>query len=149
MKYNWLALVAFSALMPLFSCKEVQNSSGNPVPRIQLIRVEPLTVKQFSDTLKITLAYEDGDGDLGFENADINSLEVQDERLDKPDYYYLPPQAPVDASIRIKGQLTMKLRSLFLLGSGNTETTVLSIRVRDRAGNYSNTIKTQEITITR
>lgn len=149
MKYNWLALVAFSALTPLFSCKEVQNTTGNPVPRIQLLRVEPLSVKEFTDTLKITLAYEDGNGDLGFENADINSIEVQDERLDKPDYYYLPPMAPLESEIHIKGQLTLKLRSLFLLGSGNTETTVLSIRVRDRAGNYSNSIKTPEITITR
>jgi len=133
----------------LNSCKEVLNTTGNPVPRIALIKIEPTQVKQFTDSLKITFNYEDGDGDLGNDNADINSLEVQDERLAKPDFYYVPPMAPVDAKIRIKGQMTMNLRNVFLLGTGNIETTSFTVRLKDRAGNWSNPIKTPEITITR
>jgi len=133
----------------LNSCKEVLNTTGNPVPRIALIKIEPTQVKQFTDSLKITFNYEDGDGDLGNDNADINSLEVQDERLAKPDFYYVPPMAPVDAKIRIKGQMTMNLRNVFLLGTGNIETTSFTVRLKDRAGNWSNLIKTPEITITR
>jgi len=78
-------LILFPAFM--FSCKETTNLTGNPVPRIALVKIEPTIVTQFADSLKITLSYEDGDGDLGFVNADINSLEVQDERLAKPDFY--------------------------------------------------------------
>jgi hypothetical protein len=74
---------------------------------------------------------------------------VQDERLQKTDTYYIPPLAPTDAKIRIKGQLTMNLRNVFLLGTGNIETTSFTLRIKDRAGNFSNPIKTPEITITR
>lgn len=140
-------LILFPAFM--FSCKETTNLTGNPVPRIALVKIEPTIVTQFADSLKITLSYEDGDGDLGFVNADINSLEVQDERLAKPDFYYVPPLAPVDSKIRIKGQLVMKLRNVFLLGSGNIETTSFTIKIKDRAGNVSNPVKTPEITINR
>ncbi len=136
--------------MPLLnSCKEVVNNTGNPVPRIALVKIEPTEVKQFTDSLKITFTYEDGDGDLGNDNADINSLEVQDERLTKADYYHVPPMAPVDAKVRIKGKMTMNLRNVFLLGTGNLETTSFTVRIKDRTGNWSNPIKTPEITIIR
>jgi len=61
----------------------------------------------------------------------------------------VPPLAPVDSKIRIKGQLVMKLRNVFLLGSGNIETTSFTIKIKDRAGNVSNPVKTPEITINR
>jgi hypothetical protein len=144
-----IALSLTGIMFLSFGCKEVVNTTGNPSPRIALVKIEPTTVKQFTDSLKITFTYEDGDGDLGFENADINSLEVQDERLQKTDTYYIPPLAPTDAKIRIKGQLTMNLRNVFLLGTGNIETTSFTLRIKDRAGNFSNPIKTPEITITR
>ena len=144
------AFILTLVFLPLLnSCKEVVNNTGNPVPRIALVKIEPTQVKQFTDSLKITFNYEDGDGDLGNDNADINSLEVQDERLTKADYYHVPPLAPVDARIRIKGQMTMNLRNVFLLGTGNLETTSFTVRIKDRAGNWSNPIKTPEITITR
>jgi hypothetical protein len=133
----------------LNGCKEEVITTGNPIPRIILVKIEPTQVKQFTDSLKITFSYEDGDGDLGNDNADINSLEVQDERLAKADFYHVPPLAPVDAKIRIKGQMTMNLRNVFLLGTGNTETTSFTVRIQDRAGNWSNPIRTPEITITR
>ncbi len=144
-----IALSLTGIMFLSFGCKEVVNTTGNPIPRIALVKIEPTIVKQFTDSLKITFTYEDGDGDLGFENADINSLEVQDERLQKTDTYYIPPLAPTDAKIRIKGQLTMNLRNVFLLGTGNIETTSFTLRIKDRAGNFSNPIKTPEITITR
>ncbi len=143
-----LLSVLFISLF-LNGCKEIVNTTGNPVPRIALVKIAPTEVKQFVDSLKITFTYEDGDGDLGNDNADINSLEVQDERLAKPDYYYVPPMAPVGEKIRIKGQMTMNLRNVFLLGTGNIETTSFTVRIQDRAGNWSNPIKTPEVTITR
>lgn len=135
--------------MLTLGCKETTISSGNPVPRIALVKIEPVIVKEFSDSLKITFSYEDGDGDLGFENADINSLEIHDERLQKPDYYYIPPLAPIGSSVNIKGRLTMKVKNIFLLGSGSAEITRFTLRIKDRAGNNSNPVTTPEITITR
>jgi hypothetical protein len=149
MKIILTIILTFVLFIPLNSCKEVVNTTGNPIPRIAFVKIEPSEVKQFTDSLKITFSYEDGDGDLGNDNADINSLEVQDERLAKADYYYVPPMAPVDAKIRIKGQMTMNLRNVFLLGTGNIETTTFTVRIQDRAGNWSNPIRTPEITISR
>jgi hypothetical protein len=147
---NITLLLSVLFIFPFLNgCKEVVNTTGNPVPRIALVKIAPTEVKQFVDSLKITFTYEDGDGDLGNDNADINSLEVQDERLAKPDYYYVPPMAPVGEKIRIKGQMTMNLRNVFLLGTGNIETTSFTVRIQDRAGNWSNPIKTPEVTITR
>ena len=149
MRYLYTSLILTATFGIFSNCKEVLNTTGNPVPRIALVKIEPTEVKQFTDSLKITFTYEDGDGDLGNDNADINSLEVQDERLAKPDFYYVPPMAPVDAKIRIKGQMTMNLRNVFLLGTGNIETTTFTVRIKDRSGNWSNPIRTPEITITR
>ena len=149
MKTLSAAILILISFLLLNGCKEVVNNTGNPVPRIALVKIEPTQVKQFTDSLKITFTYEDGDGDLGNDNADINSLEVQDERLKKPDYYYVPAMAPVDAKIRIEGKMTMNLRNVFLLGTGNIETTSFTVRIKDRAGNWSNPIRTPEITITR
>lgn len=127
--------------------KEVQFSEGNPVPVITLESTSKTSVVQFKDSLRVTIAYEDGDGDIGFENADINSLEIRDSRLSKPDMYYVPPQAPVDSKIHIKGTLQIQIRNMFLLGSGSAETTTLEIRLSDRAGNWSNKVTTPVITI--
>jgi hypothetical protein len=130
------------------SCtKEIQFSEGNPIPSIGLEKTTPTEITQFKDSLKVTISYEDGDGDLGFENADINSLEVKDSRLSKPDFYYVPPQAPVDSKISIKGTLNIQIKNMFLLGAGSTETTTLEIRIKDRAGNWSNKVTTPVITI--
>lgn len=147
----WIvSLVGFVLIGNTSSCtKETQSSEGNPVPSISLVSMEPATVKQFTDSLKITIQYNDGDGDIGFENADINSLEIKDSRLSKPDFYYVPPQAPLGSKIHIKGQLVVKLRNVFLLGTGASETTTMEIRLQDRSGNWSNKITTPEITITK
>jgi hypothetical protein len=57
--------------------------------------------------------------------------------------------APDGSKIHIKGTLVVKLKSLFLLGTGGMETTTLEIRLKDRAGNWSNKVTTPTITITK
>ena len=135
------------ALLP--ACKETEPIPVNPVPFISIDSLSRSEVKEFTDSLVIYVRYEDGDGDLGEINPDINSLEVQDQRFQKADTYFVPPQAPTDKTLRIQGRLTIRLRNLFLLGTGNAETTAFRIRLRDRAGNWSNSITTTNIAITR
>ena len=57
------------------------------------------------------------------------------------------PRAPEDAQVAIQGELEVELNALFLLGNGSEETTTYTLRIRDRAGNWSNTIITPTITI--
>lgn len=150
MNKPWVYILCAFVVLAFGGCtKYTQTSTGDPIPVIRLVNIEPTTVQQFKDSLKITFSYDDGDGDLGYENADINSLEVKDSRLQNPDMYYVAPLAPIGSKIHIQGELTLKLRNLFLLGSASTEKTVLEVRILDRAGHWSNKIITPEITITK
>jgi len=91
------------------------------IPTIELVKVIPESnqVQQYNDELTFTISYSDGDGDLGTEDADIPSIEVIDTR--DPDVlkfeYHLSPRAPA------------------------------KIRIKDRAGNWSNEVETEMITV--
>ena len=82
------------------SSKEQINITGNPIPLIKLISISSKQVKQFKDSLVITLEYTDGDGDVGETNPDINDLEIKDQRLSKADYYFVKPLTPPNANIK-------------------------------------------------
>ncbi len=92
--------------------------------------------------------YTDKNGDLGDVDPDERSLYVKDSRLPNPDMYHVKPLAPIsDKNIPIEGDLTVKLNSLFILGTGTTELTTLVIKMKDRAGNWTNELTSPQITI--
>jgi len=131
-----------------YGCKkEVMNDVGNPNPLIRLVSVSSKQLKQFKDSLTITIEYTDGDGDIGETNPDQNDLEIKDQRLSKPDFYFVKPLTPPNANIKVKGTIAVQIKNTFLLGTANSEITVFEIRLKDRAGNWSNSIKTDIITI--
>lgn len=131
------------------SCKKKKTETPpDPVPTIEVISVSPAVVKEFQDSILITLKYKDANGDLGDPSPDELSLYVKDSRLPNPDKYHVKPLAPITGEdIPIEGQVTIKLNSLFLLGTGNTELTTLSIKMKDRAGNWSAEVSSPQITI--
>ena len=131
------------------SCKDDLIKSGDPQPKIQFVSIQPNSVVQFEDSVVITISYEDGDGDLGDYSADSLSISIRDARLLKPDFYHLKPLAPENANVKIKGQLDIKLKNLFLLGKGKTEQTQFEIKLKDRKQNWSNTVTTSTIVINR
>jgi hypothetical protein len=135
------------ALVILGACKG-NEPIYDIIPEIRLVQAGPTSIQQFQDSVVVTIEYQDGDGDLGFVNPDSMSLRVQDSRLLAPDWYFVPPLAPVDQALSIEGQLTFKLNGTYLLGSGGSETIVYSVKIKDRTGNWSNEISTPEITIT-
>ncbi|NNC96048.1 MAG: hypothetical protein HKN92_10835 [Chitinophagales bacterium] len=140
-----LALTYLSCGILLINCGE--TGSGDPVPKISLENISETQVVEFIDSIVITVHYEDGDGDLGFSDPDSNSLWVKDDRLEKADLYYIPQLAPEDASIAIEGDINIRLRNTFLIGSGGEEFTRYTIRLKDRAGNWSNEVVTPIITV--
>ena len=133
----------------LSSCSKEEQlaTTGNPIPLIKLLSVSSKQLKQFKDSLVITIEYTDGDGDIGETNPDVNDLEIKDQRLSRADYYFVKPLTPPDANIKVKGTIAVQLKNTFLLGTADSEITIYEIRLRDRAGNWSNTIKTDVITI--
>jgi hypothetical protein len=144
--YNILYIAIFMALM-FPSCKEEIVSNGNPVPNIQFISISSTKLKQFTDSLVVTLKYKDGDGDLGDISADSLSIYVRDFRLSNPDYYHLFPLSPINNKLSIDGVLNIKIKNIFLLSTSPSETTKFEIKLRDRAKNWSNTIFTPNIEI--
>ncbi|MCB0705935.1 MAG: hypothetical protein KDC34_11520 [Saprospiraceae bacterium] len=135
-------------LLLISACEKiVEDPVFSEVPAIVLLEVSQDTIVQFTEQLIVTIQYEDGDGDLGTSDPDINSIFVQDSRLEEADEYYLPPLAPEDATISITGSFDLKLSPTFLLGNGTQEISELSIYLIDRAGNKSNTLKAGPIII--
>lgn len=121
----------------------------NPIPIIRYLSISPKIVTEFTDSVVVEFEYKDGDGDLGHKDPDFAFLSVQDARLKNPDFYYVQPLAPIGSNIPIEGKLRIKVRNTFLLGAGGDELTSYEIRMRDRAGNWSNYINTETITIKR
>lgn len=146
-KFISLLLPLGFVLMLIAGCKkEDPVLEIDPVPYITLDGVSSTTIQEFSSDLVVNVGYEDEDGDLGFVNPDSLSIEVWDSRLSQPDLYHLQPLAP-DTTLHITGTINVVILSPFLLGNGNSEVVNYSIRLRDRAGNWSNTIVTDDITI--
>lgn len=142
MRYVFIyILIAFTA----FSCKK-----DKPLPKepsIELVSVTPSNIEQFKDSIEVTIKYKDGDGNLGDVSPDVYSLMVKDSRLVNADWYHIPPLAPLDVEIRIEGTLKIKLNTMFLLGNGSQEFATLTIKLKDRTGNWSNEIITPQIII--
>lgn len=133
------------AILLLFACKK--DKKLPPEPTIELVSVSPTAVEQFRDSIEVTIKYKDNIGDIGDSSPDIYSLQVKDSRLANPDWYHIQPLAPLDVELKIEGQLKIRLNSMFLLGNGSEEFSTLSIKLKDRAGNWSNTIATPPIAI--
>ena len=147
------------ALLFLAACTKTSTTieEGDPLPTIgeepaiELISVNPTTVQSYADSIAFTISYIDGDGDLGTEDPDITSIELIDQRA--PDFlifeYHLSPRTPSGAELSIQGILNIVLENSILLDDSNTsEETTFTIRIKDRADNWSNTIETETITIT-
>jgi hypothetical protein len=136
-------------LFVLGACKKKKTETPpDPVPTIEILSVSPAVVKEFQDSIIIKIKYHDANGDLGDESPDEHSLYVKDSRLPNPDTYHVKPLAPITGEdIDIKGELIIKLNSLFLLGTGTKELTTLNIKLKDRAGNWSAEVTSPQITI--
>lgn len=133
----------------LAGCKKTSIRELDKQPNIRIISVAPTTVQAFTGRTEVLLQYEDGDGDQGSLHPDSLMLEVRDDRLTAPDFYFVPPLSPEGSSVPIRGTIRFRLNGTFLFGNGATEVTQYSIRLRDRSGQWSNTVLTPQIIINR
>ncbi len=137
----------------IYSCKKDPDPIINPpisdIPEIVLSSVAPTTVEQFTDDIIFSIHYLDGNGDLGFEEADSLSLFIIDNRVPLTNKFHIPPLSPIGSDITIEGDLNVVLENVIVLDTANaTETTTFTIKLKDRAGNWSNEVISQSITIT-
>jgi hypothetical protein len=135
-----------------FACKKKDNLIISDLPSIELLSVNKTEIKEFNDSLVFTVSYRDGDGNLGTESPDSTVIEIIDNR-DPQNLvfgYHLSPRSPNGTSLIVQGQLQLVLKNIIILNSANTtESTVFSIRIKDRAQNWSNRVETGEISIIR
>ena len=141
--------IFISIIVLLSSCSDEINKIGNPIPQISFVSLSKDEIISFNDELEIKIKYQDGDGDLGSFEADSLDIFVKDSRLKAFDTYYLPPLAPKNANVRIEGEINLKLKTLFILSSANSEYAFFEIFIKDRAGHKSNTIITPNVHIFR
>ena len=145
--YKIKLLTFFAISFFLLGCKKKDLRENMDVPYISIQRITPIEVKEFTESVLLEIAYEDGNGDLGFHDPDVLSLSVQDSRLDSADMYHIPPLAPSGEEIYIKGTCNVYLNTTFLIGIGSSEKLRYTVKIRDREGNWSNTVTSEEITV--
>lgn len=135
-----------------FACKKTDSLAISEVPSIALLSVNKTEIQEFSDSLIFTLTYRDGDGDLGTLSPDSTVIELTDNR-DPQNLvfgYHLSPRSPDGSNLIVQGQMQIVLKNIILLNSANTiETTSFSIRIKDRAQNWSNLVTSDNISIIR
>ena len=74
-----ISLILMILGVMVFSCKKDENLLPLPIaPAIKILEISNDTIVEFKEQLKLKLEYEDGDGDLGNKDTDINSLFIKD-----------------------------------------------------------------------
>lgn len=137
------------SLLVWTGCRKDEDIAYSNIPEITLVGLSHDTIRQYQDALVIRIGYQDGDGDIGFEDPEMYALFVRDIRLAEFDGFYIGPIAPPGSAVPIQGELTIEFPSLFLFGNGNTELTRFEIKMIDRAGQESNVLETGFVAITR
>ncbi len=140
------------SLTIISACKK--DKSNDPIPKasitpvIELVSVTPTSVHALLDSIVFTISYTDGDGDLGFSDADSMTVFVTDKRFPVTIPFHLQPLSPLNTSVSIKGNIPLVLNNTILQNNSSTsESAVFEIQIRDRANHYSNVLTTPTITV--
>lgn len=143
---------SISIALFLFSCKKEKGNDPLPkisdTPAITNVSLSSSSINQFDDLI-FTISYTDGNGDLGEEDADINSIFITDRRDNTIIHeFHLQPLAPVGTNTTIQGDLKVHLNNVILLNQTNaSESARFDVKITDRAGNNSNVVTTSSVTI--
>jgi hypothetical protein len=150
---SWKTIVSAALLgsTVLFSCKEEGTGPNPPIPPepvIQYLGMSTEIVTALEDPVVIQVKYTDGDGDIGFEEADSAVVYLTDLRFPLTEQYHVPPLAPIGSNIAITGVLDIIIdRTILADPTSSEEQASFQIELRDRSGNYSNTILTPPLTV--
>jgi len=147
MNQFYLKLLIIGLSMTLVDCKKEEKYSE--IPALEFVSLTPSSTTEFSQNIVLKLTYQDGDGDIGHVDPDVYSLYVKDQRLPRADEYHIQPLTPPDQSLQIEGELTVKLSGIFILGNDSTESTQFTVKLQDRAGNWSNEVVTTTIRVSK
>ncbi len=146
MKFR-VSLFAILLAVGLVGCEK--DGSISVIPEIAFVSIDPVSAQQF-DAVEIVISYQDGDGDLGENVAGVDNLFVTDLRNGVIYAYRIQELAPQGSTIAIQGNLNVQINSVSVIDPMATaEQVQYSVYVVDRAGNQSNVVTTDEITVTK
>lgn len=147
MRYRFNISFIILALLLFSSCKK-DTEVLSDIPYIVFRDTSPTSIQEFDGPITFTVSYQDGNGDLGENNTDVYNLFLKDNRNNTTYNYRLQQLAPGAANIPIIGEFNIILNSTFIISSSANEQSVsYDIYVVDRAGNQSNTITSEPLTV--
>lgn len=144
-KHLFLFTVLFTVM--LSACVKPPEYSN--VPNIAFVSVNKTAFDEaVNDSLKITIYFEDGDGDLGGTETDSLNMFIGDSRA-APYYFgvkipFIQLQGNHDD---ISGNIYYTYDPICLNDTAAVDTFSYDIYIVDRAGNKSNVISTPEMTV--
>jgi hypothetical protein len=145
-QHSFLGMFACLVLFAVGCTENVESTRFPNEPAIRLIELSDTTLTEFTDTLFVRFRYEDGDGDLGGFDSQ-SKLFVLDQRLSEPDEFALEELTPNGEALTITGEVNLALGPFFKLGNAPQEIFSVEFWILDRAGNESNHITIEELTI--
>lgn len=144
-----LALPIAIGIVFISSCKKKDETESTVTPQIEFVSISPSSAVEYVNSITITFSYDDLDGDLGENNANATNLFITDSRNNVTYNYRISQLAPDGSSIHIKGNLNAVIKSTAITDNSSSQPVSYSIYIKDRAGNSSNTITTDAITVTK
>jgi len=138
-------LLSLASLFLVLSCKKKVTKSNTP--EIAFVSITPSSAKEFDDQIKIKFSYKDYNGDIGENDANKTNLVVRDNRNNVEYRYRVKQLGPDGATITLKGELEVIIDNTLIIDNSNSQAVNYSIKLQDRAGNWSNEITTTSISI--
>ena len=137
----------FFSFVFIFGCKKKEEQTN--VPKITYVSISPSSAVEYVNAITIAFSYDDLDGDLGENDPNVSNLFITDSRNNVMYNYRISQLAPDEANIHIKGNLNAVIKSTAITDNSSSQSVTYSLYIKDRAGNTSNTITTDAITVTK
>lgn len=148
--YKWEISILLGIILSFSACKPVVDEYliVPNEPSLKILSITPTQIGEFSPVV-IKMEVTDGDGDIGTEDPDEKTLSIKDSRLPEADMYHVQPLSPPNTTVSIKAPLTFEINNVFILGNGNSEQVYFTIKIKDKAGNWSKEVQTATLTVTK
>ncbi len=165
-KYSGLLIMLVLIITSILSCKKIPKFDKIPVIDFKAINTYTyLNTDQMvnADSVVMTVHIKDGDGDIGNEANDRNDNNINyfvdvyrktngifnQVTLDPGLSYngHTPLLNPISTPGPIEADLSYKISFLYFNGQAENDTLKFLIKIKDRAGNFSNTVETLPVVI--
>jgi hypothetical protein len=140
-------ILLFAFVILLSSACKKEKIEFDPIPKIEFLGITPTTANEYTDSVTVTIKYNDGDGDLGENSTGVKNCFVTDNRIGITYEFRIKQLAPDGAAIPIEGNLNIELGGQGITNNSTQQSASYTIYIKDRAGHQSNSITTSAITI--